>query len=82
MQWGKGKSFPDNLVKVYFPIPFPHKVFIVNTTSQNDDLTGSNQDNSSPIIGTNTTNNYFTANTDGFPEMRREDVFYWFAIGY
>lgn len=82
MQWGKEQEYPDRLSKVYFPIPFPHKVFNINITGRNDVLTSPDIDNYSPIVGNDTTNIYFTVNTDGFPYMDRADVFYWIAIGY
>lgn len=82
IEWGREKEYADKLKKIYFPIPFPNNVFCINLTSKNDDLTGGGVDNSSPLVGNDITNFYFTANTDGFPYTERQDEFYWFAIGY
>ncbi len=82
MQWGRDRDYADVLHKVYFPIPFPHKVLCINLTGQNDLLSGADMDNSSPLVGNTFTNTYFYANTDGLPYGDRIDNFYWFAIGY
>lgn len=44
MQWGKGSGFPNLLYKIYFPIPFPHKVMSVELTSQNNLVSSSDVD--------------------------------------
>lgn len=82
MQWGKSRGYADRLYKVYFPLEFPHKVMNVVLTSQNNDLTISSMDNSSPLVGKDLTTSYFVANTDGLPYVNRQDDFFWFAIGY
>lgn len=81
-QWGRFGEKANMLTKVYYNIPFPHKTLAIELTSNNDYIYSSHTSNSSPLAGTDTTNEYFTVNTDTFPEPDRIDYFYWFAIGY
>ena len=80
MQWGIIAGFADDQIKTFsFPIPFPHKPFIVNFTTQSDVIGGGST--SSPFLAFGLTSTTFKVNTD--PQaIHGLSNYMWFAIGY